>query len=103
MSNSRVSERTVADGDVRTERLKVLYSTLRRVVRAVYFRPNASSALMEMPILQVRCLNSIAEQEGQRMVDVAARANIGLPGASRTVDRLVRMCLVIREQDPQDR
>lgn len=87
----------------RSDRLPELRQTLTRVFRALHTRPNSSAELLEMPLLQIRCLNAVAENEGQKMVDLASRVGVGLPGVSRTIDRLVQRGLVGRHTDPQDR
>ena len=80
-----------------------LRETLRRLMRLIYHRANTNTAVMEMPIVQLRCLNAIAVRNGQKLVEIAARTGLGPPYVSRTVDKLVRIGLVVREPAAQDR
>lgn len=74
-----------------------------RVLRALVFRGDAHSPLIELPISQLRCLHIVGEQEGQKMVELAHRMEIKLPALSQIVDRLVKRGMVERHADPQDR
>lgn len=75
----------------------------RRIWDALAVGNDLDSSILQLPILQLRCLRRIAEQDGQRMVDIAAKMQMPLPGASRLVDRLVRRGMVTRLSDPNDR
>ena len=87
----------------RDEELLGLQENLTQVIRLLYYRPNTKTDFMELSIMQVRALNAIAEHEEQKLVDLAARLAMALPGASRTVERLVRRGFVHRMPDPHDR
>jgi DNA-binding MarR family transcriptional regulator len=76
---------------------------LMRVLRALVFRGDAHSPLIELPNSQLRCLHIVGEQEGQKMVELAHRMEIKLPALSQIVDRLVKRGMVERHADPQDR
>ena len=87
----------------RDEELQGLQDSLTQVVRLLFYRPNTKADFMELSIMQVRALNAIAEHEDQKLVDLAARLAMALPGASRTVERLVKRGFVHRMPDPNDR
>lgn len=76
---------------------------LRRVTEALIVRAGSASPLLDLPVLQIRCLRIVAEQEGQKLREVAEKMDLSLAGVSRLVDRLVRAGLVERRTDPQDR
>lgn len=80
-----------------------LLKQFRRVWNALVVGPDSDSSLLQLPVLQLRCLRRIAEEDGQRMVDIAQKMQMPLPGASRLVDRLVRRGVVTRRPDLQDR
>ncbi|HEX5322694.1 MAG TPA: MarR family winged helix-turn-helix transcriptional regulator [Capsulimonadaceae bacterium] len=75
----------------------------RRIWDALVVGPDSDSSLLQLPVLQLRCLRRIAADDGQRMVDIAHKMQMPLPGASRLVDRLVRRGMVARRSDPHDR
>jgi DNA-binding MarR family transcriptional regulator len=80
-----------------------LLDALTRVFRLVYYRAANTPEMLDLPIAQIRCLNALGDREGDRLVDLAARTSLTLPAASRTVDKLVRRGLVLRQTDPNDR
>ena len=80
-----------------------LQHALFRVLKSLVFRGDPNSPMNEMPVSQLKCLYIVRESEGQKMIDIAHRMEIGLPAASQIVDRLVRRGLLERKPDPQDR
>lgn len=86
-----------------TEQSILLMKHFRRIWDALAVGGDADSRLLQLPTLQLRCLRRIGEQDGQRMVDIASKMQMPLPGASRLVDRLVRRGMVSRQSDPFDR
>jgi DNA-binding MarR family transcriptional regulator len=84
-------------------RSAALLDALTRVFRLVYYRAANTPEMLDLPIAQIRCLNALGEKEGDRLVELAARTTLTLPAASRTVDKLVRRGLVLRQTDPLDR
>lgn len=80
-----------------------LQHALFRVLKSLVFRGDPSSPMNEMPISQLKCLHIVRDTEGQKMIDIAHRMEIGLPAASQIVDRLVRRGLLERKADTQDR
>src|SRR5579871_6413695 len=80
-----------------------LQHALGRVLRSLVFRGDPNSPLVELPMSQLKCLYVIAEQEGQKMIDLAHRMEVKLPALSQIVDRLAKRGLVERHADPQDR
>jgi DNA-binding MarR family transcriptional regulator len=82
---------------------QTLLEALTRVFRLVYYAANSRTEILDLPIAQVRCLNAVGEREGERLIELASRAALTLPAASRTIDKLVRRGLVLRLSDPEDR
>lgn len=76
---------------------------LFRMLKALVFRADPNSPLVELPLSQFKCLRAIGEQQGQKMNDIAHRLEIKLPATSQIVDRLVRRGMVERRADPDDR
>jgi DNA-binding MarR family transcriptional regulator len=72
-------------------------------LKSLVFRGDPNSPMNEMPISQLKCLHIVRDTEGQKMIDIAHRMEIGLPAASQIVDRLVRRGLLERKADTQDR
>lgn len=86
-----------------SEQSALLMKHFRRIWDALAVGGDADSRILQLPILQLRCLRRIGEQDGQRMVDIASKMQMPLPGASRLVDRLVRRGMVARQPDAYDR
>ncbi len=86
-----------------SHQLQELQRALLRVLETVIIRADVGSALLDLPMLQVKCLHIIAMQEGQKLVDVARQMQVGVPSVSRIVDRLVRCGMVERRPDPKNR
>jgi DNA-binding MarR family transcriptional regulator len=80
-----------------------LNGQLLRVFRALIFRTDDETPLIDLPISQIRCLNAIGNDEGRKMQEIAGRLNIKLPAMSQIVERLVQRGLVERRVDPTDR
>ena len=80
-----------------------LQHALLRVMKSLVFRGDPRSPLNELPISQLKCLYTVGDAEGQKMIDISHKMEIGLPAVSQIVDRLVRRGLLERQQDPQDR
>jgi DNA-binding MarR family transcriptional regulator len=80
-----------------------LLSTFRRVWDSLVTGSDSDAGLLQLPVLQLRCLRRIAAEDGQRMVDIAHRMQMPLPGTSRLLDRLVRRGMVARQPDTHDR
>jgi DNA-binding MarR family transcriptional regulator len=80
-----------------------LQDALTRLVGAVLVRPDADPALLDLPILQIKCLRLVADHEGQKLRELAARSELPPATVSRLIDRLVRAGLVARHTDPGDR
>jgi DNA-binding MarR family transcriptional regulator len=80
-----------------------LQEALTRLVGAVLARPDAEQAMLDLPIQQIKCLRLVAENEGQKLRELAARLDLPPATVSRLVDRLVRAGLVERHADPGDR
>lgn len=80
-----------------------LQFALTRVLKSLVFRGDPNSPLNEMPLSQLKCLHIVGESEGQKMIDIAHRMEIGLPAVSQIVDRLVRRGHFERQPDPLDR
>jgi DNA-binding MarR family transcriptional regulator len=80
-----------------------LEHALFRVLKSLVFRADPTSPMNEMPLSQLKCLHIVGESEGQKMIDIAHKMEIGLPAVSQIVDRLVRRGLFERQPDPLDR
>ncbi|GAB4464413.1 MAG: hypothetical protein OHK0029_34320 [Armatimonadaceae bacterium] len=94
----QVSEHTKSEPPV-----VALNAALLRVLRALIFRTDDHTPLVDLPISQIRCLNAIGNEEGCKMHEVAARLDVKLPAMSQIVERLVQRDLVERRTDPMDR
>lgn len=86
-----------------TSQLREMQCALFRVLKSLVFRNNPDSPLNELPISQLRCLHVVAENEGQKMLDLSHRLEIKLPAMSQIVDRLVKREMLVRQPDPNDR
>jgi len=85
------------------EQISNLQLALRRVLKSLVLKTDPESPLIELPISQLRCLYTVAEQQGRKMHDLCETLRVGLPAVSQIVDRLVRRELIERRADPQDR
>ncbi|HXG23408.1 MAG TPA: MarR family transcriptional regulator [Chthonomonadales bacterium] len=86
-----------------TSQLHAMQCALFRVLKSLVFRNNPDSPLNALPISQLRCLHVVAENEGQKMLDLSHRLEIKLPALSQIVDRLVKREMLVRQTDPNDR
>jgi MarR family transcriptional regulator, transcriptional regulator for hemolysin len=82
---------------------EALNLALLRMTRALLFRTDDKTPLVDLPISQIRCLNAIANDEGRKMQEIAVKLDIKLPAMSQIVERLVQRQLVERRTDPTDR
>ena len=89
--------------EVRSRSVRELHRLLHQVVRTLYYRAATSDAFTSLPIVQVRCLTAVADNEGLRVIDIAASTGVGVPSVSRTVETLVRRGLLTRQPSPSDR
>jgi DNA-binding MarR family transcriptional regulator len=80
-----------------------LQQALTRLVGTVVTRPDADGAMLDLPLMQIKCLRLVADHEGQKLRELAQRIDLPLATVSRLVDRLVRAGLVARHTDPGDR
>jgi DNA-binding MarR family transcriptional regulator len=55
-----------------------------------------------LPVEQWRILNSLSDESGRTMSELAERVFMNLPTLSKAVDRMVTRALVHRKQDSQD-
>lgn len=85
------------------ERLDNLKHSLFRVAKVLVFHSDPESPLLELPISQMRCLRLIGWQEGEKMIELAARFGVKLPAMSLMVDKLVRKGYIMRVSDATDR
>lgn len=72
-------------------------------LRAVVAASPAAWAGKGMTLLQLTALHVISAQAPVALTDVAQALGTGPPATSAMVDRLIRMGLVTRASDPQDR
>jgi DNA-binding MarR family transcriptional regulator len=73
---------------------------------ALTIQKSAASAWLDMdlPIAQMRVLTFLSStQDAETIGTLSERLQIGLPAASRLVERLIKEELVIRAEDPADR
>jgi DNA-binding MarR family transcriptional regulator len=87
----------------KVEQSSKLLTALQGAFECLISRADSDSPLLNMPILQLKCLRVISRNEGQKLVNVATKMNASTPGVSRLVDRLVRQGLVERHPDPSNR
>ncbi|BDI29762.1 hypothetical protein CCAX7_18130 [Capsulimonas corticalis] len=97
---SNTIEQIVSQDPVVTQKLQ---QELLRVMVSLIAPADAGSSFLDLSILEIKCLRIIAEQEGQKLREVAVHMDLSLPGVSRLVDRLVKDGLVLRKIDPLDR
>lgn len=89
--------------DARSRSVRELHRLLHQVVRTLYYRAATSDSFTSLPIVQVRCLAAVADNEGLRVIDIAASTGVGVPSVSRTVETLVRRGLLSRQPSSSDR
>jgi DNA-binding MarR family transcriptional regulator len=82
---------------------ETLNLVLLRMARALIFRMDEQTPLVDLPISQIRCLNAISHVEGRKMKEIALLLHVQMPALSQIVDRLVKRGLVERRDDPEDR
>lgn len=85
------------------EKMQELRAHFLRVLEALIFKADVGSPLLELPILQVKCLRFVARSEGSPMGEIARQMEIELPGLSRVVDRLEKRGYIERAPDPTNR
>jgi DNA-binding MarR family transcriptional regulator len=78
-------------------------SVLSQRGRGLRGAPRLPAALRELTMAQFRGLMVLAHEQPLAIGAVGDRLGMGLPGASRLVDRLVAERLVERYEDPADR
>jgi DNA-binding MarR family transcriptional regulator len=103
MPDGTPQSQTVIVVDPAVDPLVAFQLALHRVLKSLVFRSHPNSPLIEMPISQLRCLHVVAEQEGQKMLDISHRLEVKLPALSQIVDRLVKRGMVERHPDASDR
>lgn len=94
---------TIGSKNEAIDPIDALYHCLVRTMRMLILPADASSPLDELPVSQIRCLNTIGNDEGRKMQEIAMQLNIKLPAMSQMVERLVKKGLVERRDDAFDR
>lgn len=80
-----------------------ILNLLFRLGRAFTRRRQIDEGEPHLSMLQLQALMFIRERESCSMSDLATEFRIGLPSATALVDRLVRVDLLSRSEDPNDR
>lgn len=97
------SKISVAATDLRAQRVAQLAADIGRLLSRVTDDQVEVLARAEITILQAKALMLLVGGGPLRVSDLAERLRLGLPAASQLVERLVRLGLVVRKGDSQDR
>jgi DNA-binding MarR family transcriptional regulator len=81
-------ENMPASTEKQAEMMQSLRMHFLHVLEDLIFKADVGSPLLELPILQVKCLRFVSKSEGCPMGEIARQMEIELPGLSRVVDRL---------------
>jgi DNA-binding MarR family transcriptional regulator len=94
---------TLDSSNNQAEMMQALRLSFLQVLEDLIFKADVGSPLLELPILQVKCLRFVSRSEGSPMGEIARQMEIELPGLSRVVDRLEKRGYIERTPDPTNR
>lgn len=80
-----------------------LQRTLRRAFHLLIIEGDSHTELQELPLMQLKCIHKVFEEDQLRVLDLAQRLNSSLPSVSRLVERLVKSGFLLRKIDDKDR